>query len=242
MQNMTRAYQLAYYYQAMNEQKPMSSTAEHSYFDIVAALFCALLLISNIGATKLLALGTFIFDGGALLFPLTYVLGDVLAEVYGAKAARRTIWLGFIVSLTASTAFALIDAAPAAPGFASAAAWHAVLGVVWRMVAASLVGYLAGQFLNVYVLVRIRERFGTGRLWVRLVGSTLVGEAADTALFCLIAWFGIAANTMANYIITGYLYKVAIEVALLPLTYRVIAWIRSREAARHSRVTLPAQH
>ncbi|MDR0435238.1 MAG: queuosine precursor transporter [Propionibacteriaceae bacterium] len=208
------------------------SDVRHGYFDVVTTLFCAFLLISNIGATKLIGMGPLVFDGGAMLFPLTYVLGDVLAEVYGLSHAKRAIWLGFVVSLTASIVFALTDAAPAASDFENDSAWHAVLGVVWRMVAASLLGYLAGQFLNAYVLVRIKQRFGEARLWVRLVGSTLVGEAADTTLFCLIAWWGITADTMANYIITGYVWKVLVEVALLPVTYRVVAFVRRREELR----------
>lgn len=209
-------------------------------FDIILALFCCALLISNVGATKLIATGgdfsvggfavlPLVFDGGALLFPITYVLGDVIAEVYGLARTKRAILLGFVVSGLASLVFFLVDSSPSAPGYDGGDAWHAVLGVVPRIVIASLAGYLVGQFLNARVLVSIKERFGEGRLWVRLITSTLVGELADTLLFCLIAWWGIESATMANYIITGYIYKVAVEVALLPITYRVIGFVRSRE-------------
>jgi uncharacterized integral membrane protein (TIGR00697 family) len=209
-------------------------------FDIIVAAFCCALLISNIGATKLIATGgefsiggfavlPLVFDGGALLFPLTYVLGDVLAEVYGLARASRTIILGFVVSGLASLVFFLVDSAPSAPGYDDGPAWHAVLGVVPRIVVASLIGYLVGQFLNAHVLVSIKERFGEGHLWVRLITSTIAGELADTVLFCLIAWWGIESSTMVNYIFTGYVYKVGIEVVLLPITYRVIAFVRSHE-------------
>ena len=211
-------------------------------YDLVLALFCAFLLISNIGATKLIALGPdwqpggwpllpLIFDGGAILFPLTYIFGDVLAEVYGFGPARRAIVTGFAVSVLASLIFWLIDAAPPAPGWPNQDAWHAVLGFVPRIVAASLAGYLVGQFLNAWVLVRIKARFGTGHLWVRLLGSTVVGELADTTVFCTIAWAGLVPlSTLANYTAVGYIYKVAVEALLLPVTYKVIAAIKRREA------------
>ena len=215
--------------------------APRGVYDLVLALFCAFLLISNVGATKLIAIGPdwhpggwavlpLIFDGGAILFPLTYIFGDVLAEVYGFGRARRAIVTGFAISLTASLVFWLVDAAPPAPGWENQSAWHAVLGFVPRIVIASLCGYLAGQFLNAWVLVRIKSRFGTGHLWVRLLGSTVVGELADTTIFCVIAWIGqVPASTLINYIVVGYIYKVAVEAVLLPVTYKVIAAIKRRE-------------
>lgn len=205
-------------------------------YDIVVVLFVAFLLISNISATKLIAVDAYvtelIFDGGAILFPLTYVLGDVLAEVYGLKRATRAIFLGFTVSILASLTFFLVVMAPPGPGYADQAAFEAVLGFVPRIVAASLVGYLVGQFLNAWVLVRIRNAWGEKHLWARLVGSTLVGEAADTALFCTVAFAGVVTNgELLNYIVVGYVYKVAVEIIMLPVTYRVIAFVRQYEAS-----------
>ena len=162
-------------------------------FDVILAVFCGLLLISNIGATKLIEftgvplVGSLITDGGALLFPLTYVLGDVLAEVYGLAKARRAILTGFALAAVMSLSFLLVDAAPPASDWPNQAAWTAVLGFVPRIVVASLAGYLAGQFLNAWVVVAIKRRMRENSLWVRLVGSTLVGEFADTLLFCSIA-------------------------------------------------------
>lgn len=207
----------------------------------MVALFCALLLISNVAAVKLIQFGPdvevlgfpvlpIITDGGAFLFPLTYILGDVLAEVYGLTGARRAILLGFTVSILASVTFLLVGAAPPAADWPNQDAFDAVLGFVPRIVVASLAGYLAGQFLNAWVLVKLKQRSSEGSLWARLMGSTLVGEAADTILFCIIAFAGIiTGGTLVNYIIVGYVYKVLVEAAFLPVTYRVIAAVKRRE-------------
>ena len=221
--------------------QPDTSSHARGNYDLVVTLFVALLLISNVAATKLIAFGPewspfglpvlpIITDGGALLFPLTYVLGDVLAEVFGMRGARRAILLGLGVSLLASLTFLTVGAAPAAPGYENQEAFVAVLGFVPRIVVASLAGYLVGQFLNAWVLVKLKQwREGRG-MWKRLLGSTVVGEAADTTIFCLIAFGGqIDGGTMLNYIVVGYLFKVSVEAVLLPVTYRVISLVRSRE-------------
>lgn len=203
-------------------------------YDVVAVAFVGFLLLSNIGATKLIGvrLGPLplVFDGGAFLFPLTYILGDVLAEVYGFKAARRVIVMGFAMSILASLVFWLVQIAPADPSYENQAAFEAVLGVVPRFVAASMLGYLVGQLLNSYVLVRIKDRWGERRLWARLIGSTVVGELADTVIFCGLAWAGVAPlPTILNLTVTGYAYKVTVEAVLLPLSYGVVAWVKRRE-------------
>ncbi len=209
-------------------------------YTIVVALFCGLLLISNIAATKLITvvdglpafLGGGIFtDGGALLFPLTYIIGDVLAEVYGLRQARRAIWLGFALSALASVTFLAVGAAPPGPGYENQDAFVAVLGFVPRIVVASLAGYLAGQFLNAYVLVWLKRRTAERGLAARLIGSTVVGEFADTALFCVIAFAGVFPTwgSLMGYTVTGYLYKVGVEVIFLPVTFAVIRAIKKRE-------------
>ncbi len=214
------------------------ATTPSGLYAIVVAVFCGLLLISNVAATKLITvaenvplLQTISTDGGALLFPLTYILGDVLAEVYGLRQARRAIWVGFGLAALASVTFLAVGAAPPGPGYENQDAFLAVLGFVPRIVVASLVGYLAGQFLNAYVLVKIKQRFGERRMWVRLVGSTVVGEFADTALFCFIAFVGVIPTwtELFSYTVVGYVYKVAVEVVLLPVTYAVISAIKRRE-------------
>lgn len=201
-----------------------------AYYPTIVAVFVALLLVSNIAATKLIAFGPLITDGGALLFPLTYLLGDVLAEVYGLRAARRAILLGFLMSIVAALTFWLVQLAPPADAWENQEAFEAVLGFVPRIVLASVLGYLVGQLLNAYVLVRIKQRTKEGRLWVRLVGSTVVGEFADTLVFCTIAFYGIVTGAeFWTYVLVGYLWKVSIEILLLPVTYRVVAAVKRRE-------------
>ncbi len=203
-------------------------------YDVVVVMFVSFLLISNIAATKLIGIDLgfieLIFDGGAILFPLTYLLGDVLAEIYGFARAKRAIFLGFAASILASVAFFLVQLAPAGPGYENQEAFEAVLGFVPRIVLASLSGYIIGQFLNAWVLTVIRERWGEKHLWARLLGSTVVGEAADTVIFCTVAFAGIVTGAeLLNYIVVGYIYKVGVELVLLPVTYRVIAWVRRFE-------------
>jgi len=220
------------------------ATGATSHYDLILALFCGLLLISNVGATKLIEftgvplVGTLITDGGAFLFPLTYVLGDVLAEVYGLRRTHRAIAIGFVLAALMSVTFLAVDAAPAASAWPNADAWHAVLGFVPRIVLASLAGYVAGQLLNAHVLVRIKRLTRERTLWVRLVTSTLVGELADTVVFCLVAFGPVGAvldgyampwPDLLNYIAVGWVYKCLVEILLLPVTYRVIAWVKRRE-------------
>lgn len=203
-------------------------------YEIVFALFCSLLLISNVSAVKLIEFDAgpwhIITDGGAFLFPLTYILGDVLAEVYGLRAARRAIVAGFAVSALASLSFFLVQHAPPATDWDNQEAFEAVLGFVPRIVLASLCGYLIGQFTNAYVLVAIKRRTHENNLWARLIGSTVVGEFFDTLVFCTIAFYGIVTGgDFVSYVVTGYVYKCAVEVIFLPVTYGVVGWIKKRE-------------
>jgi uncharacterized integral membrane protein (TIGR00697 family) len=209
-------------------QPAFARTSGH--YATVVAVFCGLLIISNIGATKLIAVGPLITDGGAFLFPLVYVVGDVLSEVYGWRATRRAIWLAFGLSALAALTFWLVQQAPPADDWANQDAFEAVLGFVPRIVAASLAGFLVGQMLNSWVLVRIKGRTQESRLWLRLLGSTAVGEFADTLVFCTIAFYGVITGwTFVNYVVTGYVYKVAVEVLVMPITYRVIALVKRHE-------------
>lgn len=206
------------------------ASPSNGVYPYVIAVFAALLLLSNIGAVKLIEFGPIITDGGAFLFPLVYIVGDVLSEVYGLKAARRAIFLAFALSILASLTFWAVQVAPPAAGWENQAAFEAVLGFVPRIVLASICGFLVGQLLNAYVLVKIKERTAERALWLRLIGSTVVGEFADTLTFCTIAFYGIiTGGDFLNYLITGYVYKTLLEVVLLPITYRVIALIKRIE-------------
>ena len=197
---------------------------------MISAVFVALLVISNVGAVKLISAGPLILDGGAFLFPLVYITGDVLSEVYGFKAARKTIYIGFGMAILSALTFWLIQMSPSANGWENQGAFEAILGFVPRIVLASVCGFLVGQLLNAYVLVKIKARTNEGSLWLRLIGSTVVGEFADTIVFCTIAFYGIiTGGDFLNYVIVGYVYKTLLEVLLLPITYRVIAYVKANE-------------
>jgi queuosine precursor transporter len=200
------------------------------YFDIIVAVFAASLLISNLAATKLIAFGSIITDGGAILFPVVYILGDILTEVYGFKYARRAIWTGFGVMLLAILCFTVVRYMPPAADYHDQSAYEAVLGFFPRIVVASLAAYLVGEFLNAYVLAKLKIKTQGKKLWLRLIGSTFVGEFFDTIVFCLIAFGGvIGAQDMMIYIAVGWLFKTGVEIVMLPITYRVINFLKKKE-------------
>jgi uncharacterized integral membrane protein (TIGR00697 family) len=212
------------------DERAHFAIAGSGLYPVIVALFVGLLLISNIGATKLISFGPLITDGGAFLFPLTYIIGDILSEVYGFRAARRVILLGFAMSVLAALTFFVVQISPPAEGYENQAAFEAVLGFVPRIVLASICGYLVGQLLNSFVLVKIKERTKERKLWLRLIGSTVVGEFADTFVFCTIAFYGVITGAeFWNYVLVGYLYKTLLEVVLLPITYPTIRWVKRRE-------------
>jgi queuosine precursor transporter len=203
-----------------------------SLFPIIAAVFVALLLLSNISATKLIEFGPLITDGGLFLFPLVYVAGDILTEVYGFKAARRVIYTGFAVGVLAAFTYYLVQIAPPASSWENQAAFESILGFVPQIVIASVLAFLAGQLINSYVLVKIKEKTKEKKLWLRLIGSTAAGELADTIVFTFIASLGrLSFDEFLNYLVVGYLYKTLIEVILLPITYRIISAVKAHEAA-----------
>ncbi|OMH32267.1 queuosine precursor transporter [Tersicoccus sp. Bi-70] len=226
---------------AVTPHRAAFATRNRRFFDIIVALFCVILILSNIGASKGVLIGpvfgdfTIVTDGGFFLFPLAYILGDVLSEVYGFAAARRTVITGFALSLLASLAFVIIIALPGFTddyGVAKQSALEGALGQVPQIVLASMAGYVVGQLLNSWVLVRLKERTGESALWGRLIGSTGVGEFADTLIFCSIAApvIGIAdTGQFINYVIAGYLYKCLVEIVVSPLTMVVIRAIKRRE-------------
>lgn len=199
-------------------------------YAIIVAVFVSLLLLSNIGAVKLIAFGPIIVDGGVFLFPLVYIVGDVLSEVYGFRAARRAILLAFAMSVLAALTFWLIQISPAADDWGNQEAFEAVLGFVPRIVLASVGAFLVGQLLNSYVLVWIKARTHGRALWLRLLGSSAVGQFADTLVFCTIAFYGVISGTdFLVYVAFGFLYKTLVEVVLLPVTYAVIDAVKRRE-------------
>lgn len=225
----------------MTAHQPHYAKLQPSLYPTILVLFVSLLLLSNISAVKLIAVGPLILDGGIFLFPLVYILGDVIAEVYGFRAARRAVLLAFAIAALAALTFWIVQIVPAAAGWENQESWEAVLGFVPRIVLASLSGFLVGQLLNAYVLVRIKQRTDESKLWVRLLGSTAVGQVADTLIFCTIAFYGVITGAeFLNYVVTGYFYKTLIEALLLPITYRVVAMVKAREPTYLEPALVPA--
>jgi uncharacterized integral membrane protein (TIGR00697 family) len=209
--------------------KPKSSSRD-SFFEIIMVLFVAFLLISNIASTKILLLGPFTFDGGTILFPLTYIFGDILTEVYGYKKAKKVIWIGFFCAILMSIVLAVVQFLPPANDWNNQAAFEAILGLAPRIVLASLVAYLAGSFSNAFVLAKIKLITKGKMLWVRTIGSTIVGELIDTALFCTIAFLGVLPiELLIAVIISNYVFKVGVEVLFTPFTYKIINFLKKNE-------------
>ncbi|KUF05665.1 queuosine precursor transporter [Leucobacter sp. G161] len=210
-----------------------------SRYALISAAFVGILLISNVVAVKPIAFGAIpfgdvslplVFDGGVFLFPLAYILGDLLAEVYGLKASRRAILTAFALALIASLTILLVQISPPADGWENQEAFAAVLGFVPRIVGASLVAFLAGQLVNAWVLDRLRRKTEGRFLKARLIGSTVIGQLIDTLLFCTIAFAGIITGVdFVMYVVLGYVVKVVAEIVLLPVTTRVIGWVRRAE-------------
>ncbi len=202
----------------------------YRHYDQIMTLFAGVLLISNLGAVKLVAFGPILTDGGAVLFPLAYIFGDVLTEVYGYKHTRRAIWMGFFVMLLAVGALTVVRYLPPAPEWQDQKAFEAILGFFPRIVVASLVAYLFGEFVNSYILARMKVKSRGQHLWKRLIGSTLGGQFFDTVIFGLIAFGGLlGAWDMARFVAIGWAFKVGVEVAMLPITCRAVAWLKSQE-------------
>jgi uncharacterized integral membrane protein (TIGR00697 family) len=171
-------------------------------------------------------------DGGAFLFPLAYILGDVISEVYGFRAARRAIFTGFAMALLAAGTFWVVEQAPGASFYENQAAFESVVGPVAQIVLASVVGYVVGQLVNSGVLVWMKRRTAERGLFARLATSTGAGELADTFLFCAIAASAIGITSMGvfwNYFVVGVVYKVAVELIVMPVTMLFIAWLKNRE-------------
>jgi uncharacterized integral membrane protein (TIGR00697 family) len=208
----------------------MMKPRQFKYFDVLVALFVAVLLISNIASTKILSLWKFTFDGGTILFPLSYIFGDILTEVYGFKRSRRVIWLGFLSALLMSVTFYIVQILPPAADWPYQQAYENILGFVPRIVMASLLAYFAGEFSNSVVLSRLKI-FTRGKfLWTRTIGSTLVGQGLDTIIFCFVAFYGtIPGNVLWAVIISNYIFKCSVEICFTPLTYTIVGILKRRE-------------
>ncbi len=205
------------------------------HYDFVMAAFVAILLLSNIiGAAKPAAVTIsgeqWIFGAGILFFPLGYVIGDVLTEVYGYARARRVIWAGFAALLFMAFMSWVVVALPPAPGWEGQAAYESVFGQVWRIVIASITAFWAGEFVNSYVMARMKIWTGGKHLWSRTIGSTVVGQGVDSIIFYPLAFWGLwSQEQVISVMITNWLLKVGCEVVLTPVTYVVVGWLKRKE-------------
>ena len=206
------------------------------FYDVAMAAFVAILLLSNlIGAAKISALdlplfGTVVFGAGILFFPLSYVLGDVLTEVYGYARARRVIWIGFAALLFMALMSWVVVALPPADGWAGQAAYDEVFGITWRIVLASITAFWAGELANAFVLARMKLLTGGKHLWTRTIGSTVVGQGVDTLIFYPVAFWGIwTPELVFAVMLTNYLMKVGWEALLTPVTYLVVGRLKRAE-------------
>ncbi len=200
------------------------------YLDVITVLFVSFLLISNVVASKILMLGPLAIDGGGLLFPLTYIFGDILTEVYEYKRTRKAIWLGLAANLLMAFVFMLVGILPPASDWPNQAAYMAILGQSSRIVLASVTAYAVGEFINSFILAKMKILTKGKFLWSRTIGSTLIGEAFDTTIFMFIAFWGVLPTDLFILVgISGYLLKVAVEVLFTPFTYLIINFLKKKE-------------
>jgi len=210
----------------------------YRYYEFVMAAFVTVLVCANligpakIAEVELPLLGALTFGAGVLFFPISYVFGDILTEVYGYARARRVIWAGFAGLAFASFMAAVVVALPPAPFWTHQAAYEVAFGNAPRVIAASMFAYFCGEFVNSYVLAKMKIATRGRWLWTRTIGSTIAGEAVDSALFYPLAFYGagiIPDDKLPQVMLAQFVAKVAVEVAFTPVTYKVVAFLKKAE-------------
>ena len=209
----------------------MTGQRPYKYLDIITALYAALLIVSNTCSTRLINFGgVFNFDAGTLIFPFTYILNDLTTEVYGFRRSRRVIWIGFLTLVISAAAIILVSLFDPAEGWDGAEAWDSILGLWPRLVVASLIAYLVGEFINSYILAKLKVRTGGRRLGFRLIASTIAGQAFDTIIFASIAFIGVIGwEAWWSLVWSNYVFKVGMEILLLPLIALVVNRVKLAE-------------
>jgi queuosine precursor transporter len=204
-------------------------TRQYKYLDILINIFVVILLVSNLIAAKFSAVGWFRFSAAQLLFPITYIFGDIFTEVYGYGVSRKAIWTGFMASgiMTAFGLFAIW--LPPAPEFKDQQAFETIFGGIPRIVAGSLLAYWAGEFANSLTVAKMKIWTNGRYLWTRTVGSTVVGQLVDTTIVVVFIFWGQPLGVMYRLIFSGYLFKVVYEVLATPLTYLIVNFLKRRE-------------
>ena len=199
-------------------------------FVVVVALFVTCLITANFIIVKQISIGNLVLPAAIIIFPLSYIIGDILTEVYGYQQARRVIWLGFVCNLIAVVAIWVGKILPSAPVFEAQSAYERILGSTPRFLLASFVAYLAGEFANSFVLAKMKIRTRGRWLWMRTIGSTLVGQGIDTLIVLTIAFAGVLPlSVLGNMILSHWLVKTAYEAVATPLTYGVVGYLKRKE-------------
>ncbi len=212
---------------------------EYKYYEFVLAAFVTILICSNlIGPAKIAQMdlpliGTATFGAGVLFFPISYVFGDVLTEVYGYARSRRVIWCGFAGLAFASFMSFVVVSLPPAPFWKNQEAYEIAFGLTWRIALASMIAYFCGEFVNSYILAKMKIMTAGRWLWTRTIGSTIFGEGVDSLLFYPLAFYGtgiIPDDRLAAVMLAQFIAKVSVEVLFTPATYAVVGWLKRAES------------
>lgn len=210
-------------------KKPRAA-AHVRYYDIVLTVFIATLIVSNIGSTKIIGIGPFTFDGGTIMFPLAYIIGDILTEVYGFRCARRAIWLGAGTLILMTAVLGAIQALPAASSWTNEAAYNTIVGFVPRIVGASMAAYIIGEFTNTIFLSKLKVRTNGRKYWLRSLAASSLGEAIDTVTFSTIAFAGTMPNNdLFHLILTVYGMKLIFEAIAVPFSAAIVRRMKREE-------------
>jgi queuosine precursor transporter len=203
----------------------------YKYYDLVMAAFVTVLLCSElIGAAKLATIGGFTFGSGVLFFPISYIFNDILTEVYGFARARKVVWAGFGATIFAAMMAYIVVSLPPAADWGGQSAYETVFGSTWRIVAASITAFFAGEFANSIVLAKMKVATNGRFLWMRTIGSTVVGEAVDSAIFYPLAFLGIwTTEQVIQVMLTNYVLKCAWEALVTPFTYIIVNFLKKAE-------------
>ena len=203
----------------------------YKYLDAFITLFVVVLVISNIIAGKFFAIGTLRISAAQILFPLTYIFGDIFTEVYGYAASRRAIWYGFFASFLLAGLSYLAVIIPPAPEYTDQAAFATIFKQTGRIVASSLLAYWCGEFANSFTLAKLKLITGGKHLWTRTIGSTVVGQAVDTSVVMFAAFYGTRpVGVILKLIVSGYVIKVVYETLMTPATYAIVNLLKRTES------------
>lgn len=199
-------------------------------YEMLAGLFVMTLIVSNITSIKVVAIGPLVFDAGTILFPLSYIVGDIVTEVYGYRKMRSLLYVGVVSLILTMTTFWVVQILPASPDWPNQVAYESILGVVWRIVLASVTALFLGEIMNAYVMARMKVRSKGKNLWVRMISSSVVGSAIDTVVFSTVAFLGtMPFDALTQLMITVFLIKITTEVIVSPLTIKIINIVKRRE-------------